>query len=65
MANGDKFSDFVEQMAESPRVKVIGINCTSPKYIKNLLKVGAPFLGEKFYAVYPNSGEKYDGQAKE
>lgn len=65
MANGDKFSDFVKEVADSPKVKAIGINCTSPKYIKSLLEVGEPFRNDKAFVVYPNSGEKYDGIAKE
>jgi homocysteine S-methyltransferase len=52
-------------MADSPNVKAIGINCSSPKFIKSLLQAGAPYQKDKVYVVYPNSGEKYDGNAKE
>ncbi|KAI6176809.1 Homocysteine S-methyltransferase 1 [Aphelenchoides bicaudatus] len=65
LANGDRFSDFVKELSESPRVKAIGINCTSPEYVKSLLQVGAPHLRDKAFVVYPNSGEKYDGLSKE
>lgn len=65
MANGDKFSDFVKAMSDSPKVKAIGINCTSPEYIKSLLQVGSSFRNDKAFVVYPNSGEKYDGISKE
>jgi S-methylmethionine-dependent homocysteine/selenocysteine methylase len=65
LANGDKFSDFVKAVIDSPCVKLVGVNCTSPEYIKNLLKVGAPFLNGKAFVVYPNTGEKYDCHSKE
>jgi len=65
LVNGDKFSDFVKAIVDSKHVKAVGINCTSPEYIKDLLKSGLPFLKNKGYVVYPNSGEKYDDEIKE
>ncbi|KAI6184846.1 Homocysteine S-methyltransferase 1 [Aphelenchoides bicaudatus] len=60
LVNGDKFADVVRSLASSPNVKAIGINCTSPVYIKGLLKKGAPNLKDKCFVVYPNSGEHFD-----
>ncbi|CAD5216068.1 unnamed protein product [Bursaphelenchus okinawaensis] len=60
LANGDLFVDFVKNVANSANITAIGINCTSPKYIMDLLTVGREYCNGKLFVVYPNSGEYYD-----
>ncbi|CAD5222008.1 unnamed protein product [Bursaphelenchus xylophilus] len=60
LANGDLFVDFVKNVADSPNLTAIGINCTSPKFIKDLLTIGREHSQGKPFVVYPNSGEYYD-----
>lgn len=42
----------------------IGVNCTAPKYISNLIQQIKANCGNKKILVYPNSGEVYDAQTK-
>ncbi|KAI6171010.1 Homocysteine S-methyltransferase [Aphelenchoides bicaudatus] len=64
LVNGDKFSELVKNIADSSHVKMIGINCTLPEHIKGLIKSGLPFAKNKGFVVYPNSGERFDGDSK-
>lgn len=47
-----------------PKVKAIGVNCTSPQYINELIGRIRNVTPELAIVVYPNSGEKYDAQTK-
>ena len=51
-----------------PRLKMIGVNCTDPRFIVSLIgEIRAGLEGaenELPIAVYPNSGEKYDPSSK-
>ncbi|KAI6239035.1 Homocysteine S-methyltransferase 1 [Aphelenchoides fujianensis] len=64
LANGEKFVDFVRAVADSPFVRAIGINCTSPENIRSLLLAAQPAAKGKPFVVYPNSGEVYDCTSK-
>ena len=47
-----------------PKVFVIGINCTPPIYISNLIQIIKKTIINKKIIAYPNSGEVYDGKKK-
>jgi len=47
-----------------PRVKAIGVNCTSPKYINSLIQEIKTATPEQNVVVYPNSGETYNADDK-
>ena len=47
-----------------PRVKAIGVNCTSPKYINSLIQEIKAVTPEQNVVVYPNSGETYNADDK-
>ena len=47
-----------------PKVFAIGINCTSPIYISNLIQIIKKIIINKKIIAYPNSGEIYDGKKK-
>jgi len=68
--DGERVSDGtkIEQLAmlfkDHPKVIAIGINCTPPQYVNELIgriKSAAP---DKAIIAYPNSGERYDAYTK-
>lgn len=66
---GDLIRDCVKNLIpEHPGLKMVGVNCTDPKFILSLIgeiKAGLQEAGSNLpVAVYPNSGEKYDPNTK-
>lgn len=59
ISEGQVFTDCVRLLQGHPQITAIGINCTSPKYIPDLIGA-AKAVTEKPVLVYPNSGETYD-----
>jgi len=58
--DGSSIEDCATLFADHPKVMAIGVNCTAPQYINELihrLKKAAP---NKAIVVYPNSGERYN-----
>lgn len=49
---------------DHPHVFAIGVNCTAPKYITELIKALKPVVGDKKIIVYPNAGLVYDAHTK-
>ncbi len=47
-----------------PNVFAVGINCTKPKYISELIRALKESVGDKKIIVYPNSGEMYESATK-
>ncbi|MDH4058843.1 MAG: homocysteine S-methyltransferase family protein, partial [Cyclobacteriaceae bacterium] len=47
-----------------PIVFAIGINCTSPEFISELIRSVKPKSGNKKIVVYPNSGAVYHAESK-
>ncbi|XP_077241032.1 homocysteine S-methyltransferase family protein [Tasmannia lanceolata] len=62
-SSGESFNECLDILNKSARVNVIGINCTPPQFMENLICKFRE-LTEKAIAVYPNSGEVWDGRAK-
>lgn len=58
----------IEQAAglfsDHPKVLAIGMNCTAPNYISELVERIKPVISDKSIIVYPNSGELYDASSK-
>lgn len=50
---------LIEEKDQLNQIEAIGINCTAPEYISELIRNIRP-LTDKLIAVYPNSGEKYE-----
>ena len=62
--DGSLLRDCAAMLADCEGITAIGINCTPPRFVSNLIeriREGAP---EKEILVYPNSGEIYDGESK-
>ncbi|MFZ9044576.1 MAG: homocysteine S-methyltransferase [Cyclobacteriaceae bacterium] len=47
-----------------PSVFAVGINCTHPSYISNLILEIKKILPDKWIVAYPNSGEVFDADTK-
>lgn len=58
ISHGETFAECVEALHRHPQVAAIGINCTAPQYIPDLIQSVA-HLAQKPILVYPNCGETY------
>ncbi len=61
--DGTPFVESVRLLNGIAQVVAIGVNCTAPRYIAELA-AAAPAVTEKPVIVYPNSGERYDVEAR-
>lgn len=61
--NGETFAECVQALENFGQVIAVGINCTPPQYIADLLR-SARGLTQKPIVVYPNSGETYNPTLK-
>jgi homocysteine S-methyltransferase len=59
ISEGQVFADCVKELEDHQQIAVIGINCTSPKYVPSLIRE-AKKVTNKPILVYPNSGETYN-----
>ena len=59
ISEGQRFAECVKLLEGNPQIAAIGINCTSPKYIPELIGA-ARKVTSKPLLTYPNSGETYD-----
>ncbi|KAI8808528.1 Homocysteine S-methyltransferase [Cladochytrium replicatum] len=63
--HGEPISDCIAAVIANPRVSGVGINCTKPQYVSDLLRpakhtMDAMGLSDKTLFCYPNSGETWD-----
>ncbi|KAG6525347.1 homocysteine S-methyltransferase 1-like [Zingiber officinale] len=63
LSSGEDFKDCLDILNTSEKVSIVGINCASPLIVENLIRQFKK-LTKKLLAVYPNSGEVWDGRAK-
>jgi len=61
ISEGRLFADCVKELEDNPQIVAIGINCTSPKYIPDLIRAGKEKTNKPIL-VYPNLGEGYDAE---
>lgn len=59
ISDGSKISEATKILNDFDCVKAIGINCTAPEFVGNLIKE-IKSSSSKPIIVYPNSGEEYD-----
>lgn len=63
LRSGVPIEAAVETVAASPAVVAVGVNCTAPEHVEELVRrVGA--VTAKPIVVYPNSGEGWDAAAR-
>jgi homocysteine S-methyltransferase len=63
LCDGTPFAEAVRAVAELPQVVAVGVNCTAPAHVEELLQVASAVTAKPLVA-YPNSGETYDARAK-
>ena len=63
LCDGTPLRDVVRACDAVPNVVAVGINCTAPGHISDLL-AAARAVTAKMLIVYPNLGERYDGVTK-
>lgn len=62
--DGEKISDAAKLLVHHPNVFAIGVNCTAPQYISEIIQTLKTSAPDKKIIVYPNSGEVYDVDTK-
>lgn len=62
ISDGTPIRECARLLKDSKQVFAIGLNCTAPRYISALIGEIQKAAPEKLIAVYPNSGEIYDGE---
>ena len=63
LSDGTPLSAAARTCGAVPRVAAVGINCTRPEYVPELISV-ARNATEKPIIVYPNAGGRYDAERK-
>ena len=63
IADGTPFAEAVGLVAASPHVVAVGVNCTSPEFVEDLVRT-ARGLTDKPIVVYPNRGGGWDPETK-
>jgi homocysteine S-methyltransferase len=63
LCDGTPFVEAVRTVADVPQVAAVGVNCTAPSHVEELLRAAAA-VTDKPLVAYPNSGETYDAAAR-
>ena len=63
LCDGTLFTDAVATVAALSQVVAVGVNCTAPSHVEELLRAAAA-VTDKPLVAYPNSGESYDAAAR-
>ena len=62
--DGSKINECVAIFRNHPKVFAVGVNCTNPKHISDLIPCIKTSCGDNKIIVYPNSGEAYNAKNK-
>ena len=62
--DGNLISEATGILNKSANIFAIGVNCTAPKYISNIIRQLKETIEDKRIIVYPNSGEVYQADTK-
>jgi homocysteine S-methyltransferase len=62
--DGTPIEDCASLFNNHPKVAAIGVNCTGPQYMKELIERIKKAAPDKAIVVYPNSGEQYHPEDK-
>ena len=60
LSDGSPIADCAKLFDHHPSVKAVGVNCTSPIYINELITTIKQACPQQNIVVYPNSGESYE-----
>lgn len=61
--DGTPLADVVAQIEDAPHIVAIGVNCTAPRFMPQLIRETRRATNKPI-VVYPNSGERYDPLGK-
>ncbi len=61
LSDGTPFADCVRELSPHPQVVALGVNCTTPRYVEDLLRAT---VASKPLLAYPNSGERYEATTR-
>lgn len=64
ISDGTPIAQCAALFAHHPTVVAIGVNCTSPEYVSELIRSLKKQSGDKKIVVYPNAGSVYHAQSK-
>jgi homocysteine S-methyltransferase len=64
LADGSSFADAVSSVAEHQGVVAVGVNCTAPAYLAELVSTARRHT-DKPIVAYPNRGGVWDAVAKQ
>ncbi len=64
ISDGTPIDDCAALFAQHPTVFAVGVNCTSPEFISDLIRSIKTKSGSKKIVVYPNSGATYHAESK-
>ncbi|MBN1197199.1 MAG: homocysteine S-methyltransferase [Candidatus Aminicenantes bacterium] len=64
LRDGSPIEKCLQLFARHPRVFALGINCTAPRHISELIRRVREAAPEKRVVVYPNSGEVYNAASR-
>lgn len=62
--DGNSIIDAVNMVSSNTNLIALGINCTAPRYVLDIIKNILPFKNDKKLIIYPNSGEIYLPETK-
>ena len=62
--DGHKISKAASLLSNHPTIFAIGVNCTAPKFISDIIGTLKEYAPDKKIIVYPNSGEVYHAKTK-
>ncbi len=65
ISDGTRIEEAVALLNNAPRILAVGVNCTAPQYINEILHRIKSVAINKSVVVYPNSGEQYDPESKQ
>lgn len=63
LADGSDFAELVAEIDPIPNLAAVGVNCTAPAYVAELV-AGARRVTGRPIVVYPNSGERWDADER-
>jgi len=64
LSSGEPFSEAAAIASSSKYVNAVGVNCTPPEFVLDLLKAARAAAPSAHLVCYPNSGESFNAQDK-
>ncbi|MFH1853034.1 MAG: homocysteine S-methyltransferase [Candidatus Neomarinimicrobiota bacterium] len=64
IGDGTPIRECARLLKDSRQVLAVGVNCTAPQHISDLIDELTRIAPEKQLVVYPNSGEDYDSEKR-